>query len=97
VINWINLAVVLVVAAAAVKFASDNAASIPFSVFGVQGKAPVYLLVFAAFLLGFAGGVLAMNFSRRKHKQEIAKLRRENASLREEVQRLRNLPLQDEP
>jgi len=43
-----------------------------------------------------AGGLLALSFSRRKHKKEIKYLRKENALLNQEVENLRNIPLQDD-
>ncbi len=95
--NWRNALVVVVVAALAAKFAADNAAGVFLRLFGVGLRTPLYAPVLVAFLLGFAGGVLAMNFPRRKHKREIARLREENARMRKELENLRNLPLQDDP
>jgi len=46
--------------------------------------------------LGFSGGMLSLSFSRRKHKQEISQLREENDLLHQEVENLRNIPLQDD-
>ncbi|RME80891.1 MAG: LapA family protein [Zetaproteobacteria bacterium] len=95
--NWLNLAIVAVVAIAAGKFAADNKADVPLSIFGLVLDIPLYSVVFLTFLAGVVAGVLAMNISRKKHKREIARLREENARLREEVHNLRTLPLRDEP
>ena len=94
--NWRNALVVVIVAALAARFAADNAAPILLRLFGADLRTPLYVPVLLAFLMGFAGGVIAMNFPRRKHKREIARLREENARMRTELDNLRNLPLEDD-
>ncbi len=59
-------------------------------------QGPLYLPLYIAFVLGFFGGALALSFSRRKHKREIEQLRKENSLLTQEVENLRNIPLQDD-
>ncbi len=96
-LNWINVLVVIVLTALATMFAMANLAPVKVRFFGLESASmPLYAPVFGAFLLGFAGGLLAMSFSRRKHKREIEWLRREHESLRREVENLRNIPLQDD-
>jgi len=96
-VNWINVLVVLVLTSFATMFALDNLAQVDLHFLGVVSRPiPVYIPVFVAFMLGFAGGILAMAFSRRKHKREIAWLRKEHQRLQLEVDNLRNIPLQDD-
>jgi len=96
-VNWINILVVLVLTSFATMFALANLSQVELHFLGVVSKpVPLYVPVFIAFMLGFAGGVLAMAFSRRKHKQEIVWLREEHERLQQEVDNLRNIPLQDD-
>lgn len=96
-INWINVLLLIVLTSFATMFAVANVMPIEIRFLGVSSApVPLYVPIFAAFLIGFAGGVLALSFSRRKHKQEIAQLRQENQSLHSEVTNLRNIPLQDD-
>ncbi len=95
--NWINVLVVLTMIVLASLFSSANLGLISLGFLTWQSEPmPLYLIVLSAFLSGFLGGVLALSFSRRKHKVEIASLRHENALLRTELDNLRNFPLQDE-
>ncbi len=95
--NWINALTVLILTTLATMFAAVNGTMITVGFAGfTSGKMPLYVPIFIAFLLGFLGGMLALSFSRRKHKAEIAHLRQENMLLQKEVNNLRNLPLQDE-
>ncbi|MDQ6974458.1 MAG: LapA family protein [Mariprofundaceae bacterium] len=57
---------------------------------------PLYMPIFIAFFMGVIGGVLSLYFSRRKHKLEIERLQQENSLLQQEVENLRNIPLQDD-
>lgn len=95
--NWINALLVVILTTLATMFASANAVRIVVG-FANMKSDPVhlYIPIFVAFLLGFGGGILSLSFSRRKHKIEIERLRRENTLLQTEVNNLRNLPLQDE-
>ncbi len=95
--NWINAISVVLLTTLATMFAAvnDTKISVGFAGF-TSGKIPLYVPIFIAFLLGFLGGMLALSFSRRKHKAEINRLRQENTLLQKEVNNLRNLPLQDE-
>jgi uncharacterized integral membrane protein len=95
--NWINVLVILVLTSFATIFAVSNIDTVHVSIAGLTSRpVPLYLPIFIAFLLGFAGGMLTLSFSRRKHKQEIATLRRDNEMLSKEVENLRNIPLQDD-
>ncbi|PIP01576.1 MAG: DUF1049 domain-containing protein [Zetaproteobacteria bacterium CG12_big_fil_rev_8_21_14_0_65_54_13] len=96
-VNWINVLVVLVLTSFATMFALANLSEVQLHFLGVISRpVPVYIPIFIAFLLGFSGGILAMAFSRRKHKQEIVWLRAEHERLQREVDNLRNIPLQDD-
>jgi len=96
-VNWINVLLVVVLTSFATMFAMANLTPIQIHFLGVSsGSVPLYIPVFIAFILGFSGGVLALTFSRRKHKQEIARLKLENDRLQREVDNLRNIPLQDD-
>jgi len=95
--NWINALSVVVLTTLAIMFATANDTRVSIAFAGLtSGRVPLYVPIFLAFLLGFLGGMLALSFSRRKHKREINRLRQENELLQTEVNNLRNLPLQDE-
>ena len=95
--NWVNLLVVLILTSFATIFALSNVELVHIGMAGLSSDpVPLYLPVFIAFLLGFFGGMLTLSFSRRKHKQEITDLRKENDTLTREVENLRNIPLQDD-
>lgn len=95
--NWINILVIIVLTTFATMFALGNQSQVQVHFLGLSSlPVPLYVPVFLAFLLGFAGGVLALSFSRRKHKQEIQWLRQEHQQLKKEVENLRNIPLQDD-
>jgi len=95
--NWINVLAVLVLTSLATMFALSNVLPVQIGIAGLQSDPiPLYVPIFVALLLGFLGGMLSLSFSRRKHKQEITDLRRENEMLNQEVQNLRNIPLQDD-
>jgi uncharacterized integral membrane protein len=96
-VNWINVLLVIVLTSFATMFAMANLQLVQIRFLGVSSaEIPVYVPIFISFFLGFAGGVLALSFSRRKHKQEIAWLRSEHERLQREVDNLRNIPLQDD-
>ncbi len=95
--NWVNAVVVALLTAVATIFAMANAGEVAIAFTGIGvGHSPLYVPVFVAFVLGYAGGVLSLAFSRNKHKKRIAELEQENARLGSEVENLRNIPLQDE-
>lgn len=95
--NWINVLVVLVLTSFATIFALSNIDTVQVGIAGLISRPlPLYIPIFIAFLLGFIGGMLSLSFSRRKHKQEISDLRKENDTLAQEVENLRNIPLQDD-
>ncbi len=95
--NWINVLVVLVLTTFATMFALSNLEKVPLGFPGTSvSMVPLFLPIFISFLAGFMGGMLALSFSRRKHKEEISALRRENRLLQSEVDNLRNIPLQDD-
>jgi len=96
-VNWINILLVIVLTSFATMFAMANLLPVQIHFLGVSSSSiPIYMPVFVAFMLGFAGGVLALSFSRRKHKQEITWLKEEHERLQREVDNLRNIPLQDD-
>jgi len=96
-VNWINILLVIVLTSFATMFAMANLLPVQVHFLGVSSASvPIYMPVFIAFMLGFVGGVLALSFSRRKHKQEIIWLKVEHERLQREVDNLRNIPLQDD-
>jgi uncharacterized integral membrane protein len=96
-VNWINILLVIVLTSFATMFAMANLLPVQVHFLGVSSSSvPIYIPVFIAFMLGFVGGVLALSFSRRKHKQEIIWLKAEHERLQREVDNLRNIPLQDD-
>jgi len=96
-VNWINVLLVIVLTSFATMFAMANQLTVRVHFLGVSSSdIPVYVPIFISFILGFAGGVLALSFSRRKHKQEISWLKIEHERLQQEVDNLRNIPLQDD-
>jgi len=96
-VNWINVLLVIVLTTFATMFAMANLLPVQVHFLGVSSTdIPVYMPIFIAFILGFSGGLLALSFSRRKHKQEIAWLKSEHGRLQREVDNLRNIPLQDD-
>lgn len=96
-VKWINVLLVIVLTSFATMFAMANLLPVQVHFLGVSSAdVPLYVPVFVAFLLGFAGGMLALSFSRRKHKQEIVWLKVEHERLQREVDNLRNIPLQDD-
>jgi len=95
--NWINVLVVLVLTSFATMFALSNIDPVQIGVAGLTSEPiPLYVPIFIAFLFGFFGGMVSLSFSRRKHKQEISDLQKENELLNQEVENLRNIPLQDD-
>ena len=95
--NWLSLTVSIVLAVFATTFALANTMPVHLAFLGLKtDDAPLFIPMFTAFFFGFAGGVLALSFSRRKHKKEIKHLRKENATLHKEVENLRTIPLQDD-
>jgi len=95
--NWINISVCIGLALFAVAFALANMMPVHLSFLGLSThEMPLFVPIVLSFLLGFTGGLLALSFSRRKHKREIQHLRKENALLHKEVENLRNIPLQDD-
>ncbi len=96
-VNWINVLLVIVLTSFATMFALANLTPVQLKFLGVSSAPiPIYAPVFLAFMLGFFGGVLSLSFSRRKHKLEITRLREESERLQQEVDNLRNIPLQDD-
>jgi uncharacterized integral membrane protein len=95
--NWLNVVVSIVFAVFAITFALENTMPVHLAFLGfTTDETPLFLPMFIAFIFGFAGGLLALSFSRRKHKKELKFLRKENAILHEEVENLRTIPLQDD-
>ncbi|MDQ6990000.1 MAG: LapA family protein [Mariprofundaceae bacterium] len=95
--NWLNVGVSVGLAAVATAFALANTMPVKMGFLGwTSAEHALFMPVFMAFFFGFLGGVLALSFSRRKHKREISFLRKENSLLHQEVENLRNIPLQDD-
>jgi len=95
--HWLNIAIMALLTAFFITFALSNLLLVDVALLGVKSQPiPFYIPVFIAFLLGFSGGMLSLSFSRRKHKEEISQLREENNILHQEVENLRNIPLQDD-
>jgi len=95
--HWLNIAIMALLTAFFITFALSNLVLVDVALLGVKSQPiPFYIPVFIAFLLGFSGGMLSLSFSRRKHKEEISQLREENNILHQEVENLRNIPLQDD-
>jgi len=95
--NRLNITASIGLAAFATTFALENTMPVNMAFLSiVSNETPLFVPLFLSFFLGFAGGLLALSFSRRKHKKEIAFLRKENTLLHQEVENLRNIPLQDD-
>ena len=95
--NWINVLVILVLTSFATIFALSNVDPVQVGIAGLISRpVPLYVPIFVAFFLGVIGGMLSLSFSRSKHKREISDLRKENETLTQEVENLRNIPLQDD-
>ncbi|MDQ7001478.1 MAG: LapA family protein [Ghiorsea sp.] len=95
--NWINISVSIGLALLMVTFSFENMMPVHLSFLNFKSdEMPLFSPVVISFLLGFSSGLLALSFSRRKHKKEIKYLRKENALLNQEVENLRNIPLQDD-
>ncbi len=95
--NWLNVVVSVGLAAIATAFSLANTTPVSISFLGlVSAQHALFVPIFMAFFFGFVGGLLALSFSRRKHKKEISFLRKENKLLQQEVENLRNIPLQDD-
>ncbi|MDQ6954528.1 MAG: LapA family protein [Mariprofundaceae bacterium] len=95
--HWLNIAVMALLLAFFIIFALSNLSKVEVRLLGMHSQAIwLSIPIFIAFLLGFSGGMLSLSFSRRKHKLEISKLRAENKLLHQEVENLRNIPLQDD-
>jgi len=96
-IHWLNIAIVMMLTLFGIAFATANLTLVHVTFLNISSlEAPLYLPIFMAFFMGGVGGVLSLFFSRRKHKKEIQRLRQENALLQQEVENLRNIPLQDD-
>jgi len=95
--HWLNIAIIALLTAFFITFALSNLMLVDIALLGIKSQPiPLYIPVFIAFLVGFSGGMLSLSFSRRKHKQEISQLHEENNILHQEVENLRNIPLQDD-
>jgi len=93
---WLNTlgAVILTIIATVFIVSNKHLVYVAFAAH-TSSYIPLYWPLCLAFISGFLGGLLAMSFSRRKHKKTIAFFRKENLRLQKEVNNLRNLPLQD--
>jgi len=96
-IHWLNVVIVIMLTVFGIAFATSNLALVHVSFLNLSTlNAPLYMPIFIAFFMGVAGGILSLFFSRRKHKLEIKRLEEENTLLQQEVENLRNIPLQDD-
>lgn len=95
--NITGVLAVLLLAVLAVLFSISNRLPVEIHFFSFSSATiPLYIPFFIAFLFGFLGGIIALSFSRHKHKRDIQRLQRENYLLAEELDNLRNIPLQDD-
>ena len=95
--HWLNITIVFTLTLFGISFAMSNLTSVTVSMLGLSThQVPLFIPIFIAFFIGFSGGVLSLFFSRRKHKKEIERLHKENELLLQEVENLRNIPLQDD-
>ncbi|MDQ6979665.1 MAG: LapA family protein [Mariprofundaceae bacterium] len=95
--NLTNAIVAIALTGLAVLFSFSNGMPVKvyFHSFSTAPM-PFYIPIFIAFLTGFIGGMIALSFSRYKHKRDIYRLQRENRLLADELDNLRNIPLQDD-
>ncbi|MDQ6961902.1 MAG: LapA family protein [Mariprofundaceae bacterium] len=95
-VYWLNTLGAIIVTVVATVFVISNK-HLVYVAFAnhTSSYMPLYWPLCCAFLSGFLGGLLAMSFSRSKHKKTITFFRQENERLKKEVNNLRNLPLQD--
>ena len=95
--HWLNAIIVILLTMFGITFAMSNLTEVRVAILNISSHTvPLYVPIFMAFFIGFLGGVLSLFFSRRKHKNEIDRLQKENALLQQEVENLRNIPLQDD-
>jgi len=96
-IHWLNIVIVIMLTVFGIAFATSNLELVHVSFLRLSTlNAPLYLPIIIAFFTGVIGGILSLFFSRRKHKLEIQRLQQENILLKQEVENLRNIPLQDD-
>ncbi|MDX8378252.1 MAG: LapA family protein [Mariprofundales bacterium] len=95
--NWITITTVIILSSVCAVFIYSNGQEVHVA-FGSVSSAPLplFLPMLVVFFVGFAGGMLSLAFSRRKHKLEIKRLNEENQCLKTELDNLRTFPLQDE-
>jgi len=96
-LHWLNIVIVIMLTIFGIAFATSNLLIVHVSFLHLSTlDAPLYLPIFIAFFMGVIGGILSLFFSRQKHKKEIERLQKENLLLKQEVENLRNIPLQDD-
>lgn len=96
-IHWLNIGIVIMLTIFGITFATSNLSLVHITFLNLSSlEAPLYLPIFIAFFMGVIGGILSLFFSRRKHKNDISRLQKENLLLQQEVENLRNIPLQDD-
>jgi len=96
-LHWLNIVIVIMLTMFGIAFATSNLGVVHVSFLHLSTfDAPLYLPIFMAFFMGVVGGILSLFFSRQKHKKEIERLQKENSLLKQEVENLRNIPLQDD-
>ena len=96
-IHGLNIVVITLLLVFGVSFATSNMKQVQVSILNmVSEPMPLYLPILIAFFMGVVGGMLSLFFSRRKAKRTIEQLKQDNALLHQEVENLRNIPLQDD-
>ncbi|MDQ6995389.1 MAG: LapA family protein [Mariprofundaceae bacterium] len=96
-IHWLNISIVIMLTLFGIAFATDNLNLVHVQFLGFSTHdIPLYIPIFIAFFMGIIAGVLSLYFSRRKHKVAIDHLQQEIRLLQQEVENLRNIPLQDD-
>jgi len=95
--NWTNFFLVVLLTALATMFAMANMQFVQVGFLGLYTpRLHLYVVLYLIFIFGFMAGMATLSLSRRKHKKEIVRLREENRLLTQELENLRNFPLQDD-
>ncbi len=96
-IHWVNVSIITLLLIFGVSFATSNMHPVHIAILNIVTQPmPLYLPILIAFFMGVVGGMLSLFFSRRKDKYAIAQLKKDNLLLQQEVENLRNIPLQDD-
>ncbi|MCD6167088.1 LapA family protein [bacterium] len=95
VIKWIFAALLIL---AILGFALQNQHQmVQIHIFGwVSPEMPLYAVVYLAFAFGMLAWLVASILKILQLKTEIRRIQKKNADLREELNKLRNLPIEEE-